>query len=187
MVDNSGRCVPILTSEGGVGRSLEPLTWIENIFKKGVGGSQQTTYTAVPHYVTSSMRSFMLENTDFAVFNLARANKQEIEIELVTPNLVLTSTLNGRIIRGATPSEIVSAYTTFSGRQRALPDWITTGGAVVGLQGGTDIVNGKLKFLLDNHVPVAAIWLQDWTGKRVTSVGSRLWVRNCIIRCVFFI
>ena len=49
------------------------------------------------------------------------------------------------------------------------------GGAVLGLQGGTNRVReimGKLEAL---DAPVAALWLQDWVGQRKTSFGTQLW------------
>jgi alpha-glucosidase len=135
VMDNSGRCVPILTSEGGVGRGLEPISWLINAFRKGIGGSPQTTYTAVPHYMTSNMRSLFLENTELTIFNFMKTKSSgEIEIELITSStLDSAKSLKGRILQGDTPTDLVAAYTLYSGRQKPLPDWVTTGGAIVGM------------------------------------------------------
>ena len=45
----------------------------------------------------------------------------------------------GQILSGDTPAELIEHYTEYSGRMRPLPEWIL-GGAVVGVQGGTDKV-----------------------------------------------
>ena len=57
---------------------------------------------------------------------------------------------------------------------RPLPEWIL-GGAVVGLQGGTDQVLDVYDELEALGTPVAALWLQDWVGQRETSFGTQLW------------
>src|SRR3712207_1372329 len=82
--------------------------------------------------------------------------------------------MRGQILSGETPPELIEQYTEYSGRMSPLPRWIL-GGAVVGVQGGTDRVSdlhGRLEAL---DAPVAAFWLQDWVGQRETSFGTQLW------------
>ena len=55
-----------------------------------------------------------------------------------------------------------------------LPDWINQG-AVIGLQGGTEKVNGYLDQFENYDFPIAGIWLQDWVGQRKTLTATRLW------------
>ena len=69
---------------------------------------------------------------------------------------------------------LIERFTEYTGRMRALPDWFNEG-AVIGLQGGTDKVNGILDELQARNTPVSGVWLQDWVGKRVTAAGSQLW------------
>ncbi len=54
------------------------------------------------------------------------------------------------------------------------PDWVDSG-AIVALEGGTAAVKGNLELLLGWGVPVAAVWIQDWSGRRTDAFGSRLW------------
>ena len=57
----------------------------------------------------------------------------------------------------------------------ALADWVQRG-AVLGLQGGTDKVRRIVGARCRRPAPRSpAVWLQDWTGKRTTSFGDRLW------------
>jgi alpha-glucosidase len=54
-------------------------------------------------------------------------------------------------------------------------------GAIVGIQGGTDVVRARVDALRAAGVPLAGVWLQDWVGQRITSFGSRLlwnWTLN---------
>ena len=62
-IESSGECVPILVSENGVGRGLQPLSTIVNLLFNGAGGNPRSTYTGIPHYITSSLNSLFLENT----------------------------------------------------------------------------------------------------------------------------
>ncbi len=43
------------------------------------------------------------------------------------------------------------------------------------MQGGTDKVRSVYDDLKARKVPIAAFWLQDWAGQRLTSFGSQLW------------
>ena len=55
----------------------------------------------------------------------------------------------------------------------------------MGVQGGTAAVRAKLAKLVQAGVPLAALWIQDWTGKRATSFGDRL-LWNWIVDDAFY-
>ena len=57
-----------------------------------VGGTWYTTYTSVPHYITSYSRSLMLESLEPAVFDTTDASTVTIEID--------SDVIVGRIISG---------------------------------------------------------------------------------------
>jgi alpha-glucosidase len=59
------------------------------------------------------------------------------------------------------------------GRQPPLPAW-TQEGIWLGVQGGTEAIRGKLARAREAGLRVAALWVQDWEGRRVTSFGSQL-------------
>ena len=50
---------------------------------------------------------------------------------------------------------------------RPMPAWVDRG-AIVGIQGGTDVVRQRVAELQAAGVPLAGVWLQDWVGQRVT-------------------
>ncbi len=63
---------------------------------------------------------------------------------------------------------IIESFTGYSGRMKPLPDWVHNG-AILGLQGGTQIVTGvlnKVKDVIGSWEDIAGLWLQDWTGQR---------------------
>lgn len=163
--DLKGRRVPVFISEQGIGRGVQPLTWGANL-TAGAGGDWYNSYACVPHYLTSERRSLALENYEYAVFDLRREERVQIE--------VFSSWAAGRIIYASTPLAAIESYTRFAGRMRPLPDWLLRG-AVIGIQGGSERVREIRRLLTQHQVPLAAFWLQDWVGQRTTSFGKQLW------------
>lgn len=160
-----GSRLPIFVSEQGIGRGSQPLTFLVNL-AAGAGGSWYTTYAPVPHYLSSKLRSLYLDTYAYSVFDMRYPHFVQIQ--------VYTNVLQGGILAGQTPAELIEAYTTQSGRMHCLPDWILEG-AVVGIQGGTERVHHVWQQMKSHDVPVAAFWLQDWVGQRTTIVGKQLW------------
>lgn len=160
-----GKRLPIVVSEQGIGRGEEPITSILNISAKA-GGSWHTSYACAPHYITSRLNSLFLENYERSVFDMRRGDRVQIQ--------VASSLMKGRILYGDSPAMLIKEYTGFAGRMRPLPDWIHQG-AILGLQGGTERVRKIYSELRRLGTPVSALWLQDWEGQRVTSMGKQLW------------
>ena len=59
-----GRRIPILVSEQGVGRGVQPITDYLNSGTEGVGGHWYTTYAPKPMYLTNHNRSLLFENSE---------------------------------------------------------------------------------------------------------------------------
>ena len=163
-LDLKGREVPVFIQEQGIGRGEQPITWGAD-WQAGAGGDPYTSYASVPHYITSEMRSLLLENYEYSSFDM---REDRVQIEVFSPQM------RGQILSGDTPAELIEQYTEYSGRMRPLPDWILSG-AVVGLQGGTDRVREIYGDLEALDTPISALWLQDWVGQRETSFGTQLW------------
>lgn len=160
-----GRRLPVFIMEQGIGRGAQPLTFLVDLAARS-GGRWHTTYAAAPHYISSRMRSLFLDNHEYAVFDMRAAERMQIE--------VFSNHIGGSILHGATPPDLIAAYTEAAGRMRALPDWILEG-AVAGMQGGTARVRAVWAQLQAERTPVAAFWLQDWVGQRKTRLGKQLW------------
>lgn len=163
--DLKGRRLPILVTEQGVGRGLQPLTAGANL-TAGAGGAWHTTYAPAPHYISSRLRSLVLANHEYSIFDMRRPD--QVQVQVFAPNV------RGSIIYGASPAELISSYTGRTGRMRPLPDWMISG-AIVGMQGGTDRVREVWQQMQDFDTPLAGFWLQDWVGQRTTDFGQRLW------------
>jgi hypothetical protein len=62
-----GKRIPILVSEQGVGRDLQPITNDLNNATEGTGGHWYTTYAPKPLYLTNLNRSLFYENSEVLV------------------------------------------------------------------------------------------------------------------------
>ena len=163
--DMKGKRLPIFCTEKGLGRGEQPLTLAVDLVA-GSGGAWYTTYAGVPHYITSRMHSLFLENYEYSVFDLRQDDLVQVQ--------VWSPAMSGHILNGDSPAALIKAYTGYAGRMRPLPDWILSG-AVVGMQGGTDRVRSVYSELESRGTPIAAFWLQDWEGQRITGFGKQLW------------
>ncbi|XP_004493399.1 uncharacterized protein [Cicer arietinum] len=161
-----GKRVPILVQEQGIGRGDQPITLAANLVSYRAGGDWSSTYAPSPFYMTSKMRSLYLEGYDYTIFDLTRLDRVQIQI--------YGNSIEGRILHGNTPCELIERFTETIGRLPELPEWIISG-AIVGMQGGTDAVHRIWDELRAYDVPVSAFWLQDWVGQRETLIGSQLW------------
>ncbi|GAA4391265.1 alpha-glucosidase [Tsukamurella soli] len=164
--DQRGRLLPILVQEHGVGRGLPIITEaIRSRFGARTAGSPVTTEVAVPHYISSINRSLMLESSQYSVFDLRTPGMVEIE--------QFDDRLSGQILYGTSPLDLIETYTGIAGRMRRLPDWVDDG-AIVCAQGGTEVVRKLITTLADAHIPVSALWIQDWTGVNHTAAGKQV-------------
>ncbi|KAG8372133.1 hypothetical protein BUALT_Bualt12G0034700 [Buddleja alternifolia] len=165
-MDFKGKRVPIFVQEQGIGRGDQPITFAANLVSYRAGGDESTTYAPSPFYMTSKTRSVYLEGYNYSVFDLTKHDCVQIQIH--------GDSIEGRILHGNSPAELIEHFTETIGRPQKLPEWIISG-AVVGMQGGTDKVRDIWDELQAKDTPISAFWLQDWVGQRKTVIGSQLW------------
>ena len=169
--DLSGRLVPVLVREQGLGRGEQPLTALADVSNNGVGGTAEMTYAAWPSFVTDDIRGVELDPSVDSSHALAVADARD------DGTVVLTS-WGGAQMRAVLTADTDPAALVVrreGGQPRpALPEWLHTG-AVLGIQGGTDTVRQRVAELTAEGAQLSAVWLQDWTGTRVAELGDRLW------------
>lgn len=168
--DLSGRLLPIVVREQGVGRGLQPLTVLADVTERGAGGTDQMTYAAASTFLTDDLRGVRLDPADptsqaFAVADTRTDDRVTLEL--------WSSRLSAQFVAADSPTALVAAQQAGTSRPE-LAEWVG-GGAILGLQGGSAEVRRKLQVLLDAGAEVSGVWLQDWTGRRTTDFGDRLW------------
>ncbi|MGD7787652.1 alpha-glucosidase [Propionibacteriaceae bacterium Y1700] len=168
--DLDGRLIPIVTREQGVGRGLQPLTYLADVTNGGAGGTELMTYAAWSTFVTDDLRGLSLdpdrpESHAFAIADTRDGDS--VGLQVWAPRL------RAELTAADSPAELITAQQSGAARP-GLADW-TQHGAIIGLQGGTDVVRAHVAELTAAGTDVSAVWLQDWTGQRTTSFGDRLW------------
>jgi len=163
--DLKGHVVPIWVSEQGIGRGLQPLTWLMD-WIAGSGGSAWTTYMSSGSILTSENRGFFRGGSRYGEFDFS--NPDEIVFDYWDRSAQVTVT------SAATPKSLLTKNSFYTGKMRPLPDWIHMG-AILGLQGGTEKVRRVLGDFEALGTPISGVWIQDWVGQRRTSIGKQLW------------
>ncbi|GMH93105.1 hypothetical protein TrST_g13721 [Triparma strigata] len=167
-VNHKDKTVPIIISEQGIGRGLQPITGFLNTFVGGSGGSWHTTYGCKPIFMTDMNRGLMLTNTETTIFDYTSESAEAVEIE------VWGYPISGTLYYYAeSPMAFTEMLTEYTGRMSALPEW-TQEGAIIGLEGGSDIVEEKMASLMAADIPIKGLWLQDWAGLHHSYDGDRL-------------
>jgi alpha-glucosidase len=164
--NQKGKRLPILVQEHGVGRGRPIVTQLVDVFAAGGGRGPYVTEAPAPHFISSLLRSLFLENREYSVFDMRAVDHLEIK--------VWSGLMTGRILFGEAPLDLIEAYTEYAGRMRNLPDWIQNG-AIIAVQGGKQAARSALDEMRRANIPLAALWIQDWVGVRLTSAGQQLW------------
>ena len=161
-----GRHFPLWTSEPGVGRDKTTyVTWRSDVENGGAGGDYWNTNYPQPTFVSSRHYYLHADTTAYADFDFRHPAFHELQFWAIPASI--------RIEAADSYPELLEKESAFLGRQPELPDWICNG-LILGLQGGTERVRELTEKTLAHEIPVAAVWCQDWCGKRVTSFGKRL-------------
>ncbi|HUX22624.1 MAG TPA: alpha-glucosidase [Spirochaetia bacterium] len=163
-LDLKGSRVPLWVSEQGVGRGANLVTLAANLHSDA-GGAWYTTYYPVPAFVSSDNWYCVCETTAWARFDFRHHTETWMEFWQIP----LRMTLGVETTAGDT----LGSLTQLLGRQPSPPEWIFDG-LWLGVQGGRDRVEAKLKDAIDAGVKIGALWAQDWEGKRETSFGRQL-------------
>ncbi|WP_311966738.1 alpha-glucosidase [Arsenicicoccus cauae] len=168
--DLSGRLIPLLVREQGVGRGEQPVTFLADATQRGAGGARSMTYAAYPTFVTDDLRGVRLapsspEAGAFGIADTRNSDRVGLQIWSRSLHLELTS---------ADFASDLLAQQQGPVTRPTLAKW-TQDGLIVGVQGGSAKVRDTVRRLKAAGVRVAGVWIQDWTGGRTTSFGDRLW------------
>jgi alpha-glucosidase len=164
VLDLKGRRFPVWVQEQGVGRSRDPITLVANL-QSGSGGKWYNTYFPLPLLVSSSNWYCLADFAAYSELDLRSSRRHRLHFRGIPERLVFDA--------AATAPDLLGSLSSLMGRQPPLAEW-TQDGIWLGVQGGTEAIRGKLARAREAGVRVAALWVQDWEGRRVTSFGSQL-------------
>lgn len=161
-VELTGKKIPFIVEENGIGRGDQPATRTANLV--GAAGHEWSSYCPIPLVLSTENKAYLIENDCFSEIDLTVDG--EITFTVDDDELKL------RVFEADSPQELITKITAHLGRMPPLPDW--TYGTVLGIQGGAERVKQLVSEAKAYGNPVSAIWIQDWVGKKPTSIGSRL-------------
>ncbi|PKL08588.1 MAG: alpha-glucosidase [Spirochaetae bacterium HGW-Spirochaetae-7] len=160
-----GRRFPLWTSEQGVGRNKRTrVTWEADVADRA-GGDYWWTFFPQPTFASSRHYWFHAECPAWAAFDFSDPGFHELEFWALPEYLVFGT--------GSSMLDLAKGVSDLLGRQPEPPDW-THDGIMLGMQGGTEVCEQRLRRAKAHGVPVNGIWAQDWEGINMTSFGQRL-------------
>ncbi|WP_420112418.1 alpha-glucosidase [Pseudactinotalea sp.] len=168
--DLDGALLPILVREQGVGRGEQPITVLADVTNHGAGGTREMTYAAWASWVSEDLRGVRLDpalpqSHALAVADMRTPSRVGLELQ--------ATRLRAEFVTAETPVDLI-AQQQHGTERPPLASWTGTG-AIVGIQGGTQVVRDAVASLQEAGTEIAGVWLQDWTGQRTTDFGERLW------------
>jgi alpha-glucosidase len=159
-----GRRVPLWVQEQGVGRGKDLITLFANI-SSGSGGSWHSTYFPQAGFVSSHNWSCDCRLAAYAEFDFRAGRSHLLEFWQVPERVVFHVE--------ESPTALIERRSAWLGVQSAQPGWADRG-IWLGLQGGSQVVRAKLEQARRAGIRPAAVWVQDWEGRRLTAFGSQL-------------
>jgi alpha-glucosidase len=122
------------------------------------------TYYSAPCFVSSENYAFYCHEDTYGQLVFSD-NEIAIKFRQIPQSISL--------LTADSPLELVSELTTLIGRQPPLPDWVNDG-AILAIQGGSDVLLKKVEAAKKAGVKIAAVWCQDWSGHVVTKFGYQV-------------
>jgi len=180
MMGLRGEAFYIWSGEQGIGRGLEPISASMKLVAYPCGGDSHTTYSAVPAFLSTRGYGLAFDNSQLMKVDLTSPSLAKITVTFEDASLTVSSgvfkpKISGRIWGGGKDvRSLLPGLTAITGRMSAPPQW-TQEGLVIGDEGGYKVVQSHVDTLLAAKVPVAGVWIQDWSGKISSSNGQFVW------------
>ncbi|MBR2671769.1 MAG: alpha-glucosidase [Oscillospiraceae bacterium] len=166
--DLAGQCVRVFVAEHQNANRISKKIIREKIFGKKPGKKlpfgKYESYYAQPTLVSSDRYFIHVDTSPYMEFDLTRKGTMGLYLEEL-PDIT--------VCRKKSFEELSYAQSSLLGRQHSLPDWIHDG-AIVAIQGGTEIIDRKLAAAEKAGLSVCGVWSQDWCGCRRTGFGYQV-------------
>ncbi len=123
------------------------------------------TYFPLPTFISSSNYFCHVDTCKYSEFNFEAPDYHVIHVWGIPKKIIICKQDN--LI------SLIKELSNYFGRQPPLPDWVHDG-IILGIQGGTQVVEEKIKIAEKAGIKICAVWCQDWQGIRMTSFGQQL-------------
>ncbi|NLI55000.1 MAG: alpha-glucosidase [Clostridiales bacterium] len=168
-LDMRGRRFRLCTAEQGIGRGAQPISALVNLVSPGASGDDFTTYVPMPVFVTSEKRAFSFDQSTIYHFDVCRRDRRLVTMDAVSDRI------SGWLFQADTPLALIERHTAVTGRLSPLPEFAY--GAILGLRGGKDAAEAVIAACEQHGAQIAALWIEDWQGRRGKNGGPPLWWR----------
>ncbi|MBR1581515.1 MAG: alpha-glucosidase [Bacilli bacterium] len=123
------------------------------------------TYCSFPIFISSKNYGFYIHEDSYGQLNF---KKDSVELKFrAIPQSVSLITADSQL-------ELVEKMANLLGISPRLPEWVNNG-AILAMQGGTEVLREKYQEAKAKGVKIAALWAQDWCGHVVTSFGYQVY------------
>ncbi|MBR4237263.1 alpha-glucosidase [bacterium] len=130
-----------------------------------ISRNQFQTYYSAPVFTSSMNYAFYCDFDGYAKFHF---NKDGIELRFRgAPKKITILTADSQL-------ELIKKMCNLAGISPRVPSW-TGDGAILAMQGGTEVLREKYKVAKEKGIKISGIWAQDWCGHVVTSFGYQVY------------
>ena len=123
------------------------------------------TYCSVPSFISSKHYAFYCHEDSYGVLSF-RKGEVIISFRQFPQSISLLTADNTR--------DLAAKLCELVGISPKIPDWVNDG-AILAIQGGTEVLRQKYKQAKEKGIKIAALWAQDWCGRVVTSFGYQVY------------
>jgi alpha-glucosidase len=166
-----GKEFPIWTREGGIGRDEGSfVSQTVNLTNPGAAGDYHTSYYPIPLFLSTRKYYAIAHEKTYMVMNFGKDDKHEF---FVHGNGTATQVTVSFLVSNRIKSLMSLLSKWLNTDAMSLPDWVFNG-AIISIQGGTERLIDIYRSCADAGVKIAAVWIQDWSGKFQTQIGNRV-------------
>lgn len=127
--------------------------------------NQQQTYCSVPTFLSSKHYAFYCHEDSYGIIQFGKG-EVNIHFRKFPQSISILTADNTR--------ELSKKLCELVGISPRIPDWVNDG-AILAIQGGTEVLRKKYQEAKAKGIKVAALWAQDWCGHVVTSFGYQVY------------
>ncbi|MDQ3032791.1 MAG: hypothetical protein M3Y87_10265 [Myxococcota bacterium] len=155
-IDQRGEAFALYVEEQGIGRTGGPVA---------ITGDAHTTYYPMPWWIDLRGSGVLIDTPSRTLVDLCARDPEVawIEVESGAP-------IDAIVFHGPAPLDVIAQLGAEVGRPARPPDWALER-LWIGIQGGQDAVLAEADALEAAGIPIAALWAQDWSGRREFTPG----------------